>query len=246
MDAEDTMATENKYIYNSSGIIFLMDPLQIPDVRLNLNPKTPLPNENTEAEDMLARTANLIRKANNLKPDGLIDIPVAVAFSKIDALDSILDPSTCLNYPSKHTNFFDTEDFQDVNSEMESLVKEWSGDSLIQQLKHNFKEHAFFGLTSLGCNPHGSQKISKLRPRRVEDPFLWLLWNHKLVKDNRKSRLKWLKGIFLIILMLLGSIFSYSYFSNSDQTETQKQLYYAETGFKSYRRNRNKRCAGVL
>ena len=193
LDDENTMATENRYICNSSGIIFLLDPLQLPDVRANLA-GTPLPNENTEAEDLLARTANLIRKTNNLKADQRIGIPVAVAFSKIDALDSTLDPSTCLNYPSRHTNLFDIGDFEDVNSEMESLLKEWSGDYLVQQLKHNFKEHAFFGLTSLGCNPHGSQKISKLRPRRVEDPFLWLLWKHKLVKDNRKSLLEWLKG----------------------------------------------------
>lgn len=187
LDDENTMAVENKYIYNSSGIIFLLDPLQLPSVRDLLPSNTDLPNENSEADDLVARSANLIRKANNLKATDLIDIPVAVAFSKIDALKPILDPSTCLNYPNKHNGTFDLGDFKDVSGEMESYIIEWAGANLIQQLKSNFKNYAFFGLSALGCNPHGTQKIKNLRPNRVEDPFLWLLWKYKLIKAN-KSR----------------------------------------------------------
>jgi len=182
---EDTMRTENKYIYNSSGIILLLDPLQIPAVRSRLPSDINVPEVLSEAEDVLERTVNLIRNATNLRLPKLIDIPIAIAFSKIDALYPILDPSTCLKYPSKHINHFDIADFEDVCSEMESLIKEWCGDMLINTIKHNFSNYAFFGLSSLGCNPHGGEKIDKLRPHRVEDPFLWLLWKHKLIKDLR-------------------------------------------------------------
>lgn len=181
LNAEETMVTENKYIYNSSGIILLLDPLQLPDVRSQLPSDTPLPSENSEVEDIISRTAKLIRKAKNIKQDQLIDIPVALAFSKIDAIDPLLDPSSSLKYPCKHINSFDIGDFEAVNGEMESLIREWRGGVLVQQMRHNFKNHAFFGLTALGCNPHGTQKIPKLRPHRVEDPFLWLLWRYKLI-----------------------------------------------------------------
>ncbi len=181
MDAEDTMATENKYIYNSAGIILLLDPLQLPNVRSQLPPGTPLPSENTEIVDIIPRTAKLIRKARKLRQDQLIDIPLTLTFSKIDAIDSLLDPSSILKVPGNHPGKFNIGDFETVNSEMEAYIREWKGVELIQKLKHNFKNYAFFGMTALGCNPHGTQKISKLRPHRVEDPFLWLLWQHKLI-----------------------------------------------------------------
>ena len=80
LNSEDTILTENKYIFHSSGIIFLLDPLQLPVVRTRLPDGIGLPAENTELEDIISRTARLIRTARNLKQDQLIDIPVAVAF----------------------------------------------------------------------------------------------------------------------------------------------------------------------
>ena len=180
LDSEDTMSTENRYIYNSSGIIILLDPLQLPVIREKLFKGTPLPQENTEIDDIITRTANLIRKAKELKPNDFIDIPIAVAFSKMDAVYTLIEPSSQVMQPNRHNGSFDVRDFEDINTEMEAHVHEWAGGHLIQQLKGNFKDYAFFGLTALGCNPHGTQKIPKLRPNRVEDPFLWLLTKHAL------------------------------------------------------------------
>lgn len=188
LDSEDTMKTENRYIYNSSGIIFILDPLQLENVRNMLPQGTALPEENTKIEDLLARTANLIRKAKGIKMDRLIDIPVAVAFSKIDAVESLIDPSSCINYPSKHISkaCFDLSDFEDMNGTMESLVRSWGGENFAEQLSLNFKEYGYFGLTALGCDSKNG-KITKLRPHRVEDPFLWLLYKHKLIKGEKRK-----------------------------------------------------------
>jgi len=188
LNSEDTMKTVNKYIYNSSGIIFLLDPLQLPVVRESLSKDIVLPQQNAEIEDIFSRTANLIRKANGISMNKEIKIPVAVAFSKIDAVEELLGKSCCINYPSKHveTGMFDIADFEDVNSTMESLVKQWGGANFSNQLSANFKDYAYFGLTALGCNPE-SNKIDKLRPHRVEDPFLWLLWKHKLIKAKKRK-----------------------------------------------------------
>lgn len=120
--------------------------------------------------------------------DKLIDIPVAVAFSKIDAVESLIDPSSCINYPSSHVSkgYFDLADFEDVNGTMESLVRNWGGENFANQLSSNFKEYAYFGLTALGCNPE-SNRIAKLRPHRVEDPFLWLLYKYKFIKGEKRK-----------------------------------------------------------
>ncbi|NMM63669.1 hypothetical protein HBE96_13500 [Clostridium sp. P21] len=188
LDSEDTMKTVNRYIYNSSGIIFLLDPLQLEKIREDLPKGTPLPEQNTEIEDLLSRTGNLIRRANGIKMDKLIDIPVAVAFSKMDAVESLVDPSSCINYSGKHIKegYFDLADFEDVNGTMEALVRSWGGENFANQLNSNFKDYAYFGLTALGCNPE-SNKITKLRPHRVEDPFLWLLYKYKLIKGEKRK-----------------------------------------------------------
>lgn len=188
LNSEDTMEAVNKYIYNSSGMIFLLDPLQLSNVRKRLPAGTNLPNENTDMEDLLTRTANLVRKANNLKLNKLINIPLAVAFSKMDAVESLMDVSSSMNYPSKHIRdgYFNLNDFNDVNAEMKALVREWGGSNFENQLSMNFKRYAYFGVTALGCNPQGSNKIDRLSPHRIEDPFLWLLWQNNLIKAGKE------------------------------------------------------------
>lgn len=187
LNDQDVMRTENKYIYNSQGIIVLVDPLQLPAVRDQLADKNiELPRQNTEIEDILSRTASLIRRAKGLKENQIIDIPIAVAFSKCDALMPLLTDSA-LQYPSDHRGYFDQTDFRDVHGEIEARLIEWSGAYLGQQLELYFRHYAFFGLSALGCNPGGSQKISSVRPLRVADPFLWLLAHHGLIQSKERK-----------------------------------------------------------
>lgn len=185
LNAQETMKTENKYIYNSSGIILLVDPLQIMEVRNQLISKgVNLPKINTETEDIVSRVAKLVRTALKLPIDKLIEIPIAVSFSKIDALDALLDSSSSLFSSGKHEGYYNLSDSNNINTEIENLMAEWAGFHLIQEVKHNFKNYSFFGLSALGSNPHGSNKISKLRPIRVEDPFLWLLFKNNIINGK--------------------------------------------------------------
>jgi hypothetical protein len=183
LNSEEIMRTENRYIYNSAGIVLLIDPLQFSEVRAQL-PGINLPDKNTEVEDIIIRTAQLIRKAHDIKRDKLIDIPIAVAFSKIDAIDPLLSASSGLLRSGEHDGVFNKDDQEDVQGEIVSLIREWKGANILTQLEHNFENYAFFGLSALGCNPHGTQEIPKLRPRRVEDPFLWLLWKNGLIPGS--------------------------------------------------------------
>ena len=143
-----------------------------------------LPKINTETEDIVSRVAKLIRTALKLQVDHLIEIPFAVAFSKIDALDVLLDSSSSLFSSGKHEGYYNLSDSNNVNTEIENLMAEWTGIHLIQEVKHNFKNYSFFGLSALGSNPHGSNKIAKLRPIRVEDPFLWLLYKNNIINGK--------------------------------------------------------------
>lgn len=186
LNDEDTMSAVNKYIYNSSGIIFLLDPLQLDSVRSALPKGTPMPEKYEEIDSIITRTIRLIRKAKGISANHKIKIPLAAAFTKIDALKPILDRSSSLNYSSRHIEYgkFDIADAENVSSEIEALLTEWTGGNFVKQISINFENYSYFGLSALGCNPQYSRHVEKVDSRRVEDPFLWLLWKHRLISGQ--------------------------------------------------------------
>jgi hypothetical protein len=186
LNDQDTMSTVNKYIYRSDGIILLLDPLQLDRVRDHLDGSVPLPSRNTDAADIVTRVTHLILERRGLSPDARISTPLAVAFSKFDAVEPLVDPQFQLRSDPDHRSGFDEADFHAVNAEMQSLLAEWDGRALQKQIESRFERFGFFGLTALGCNPHGDQKIPRVLPRRIEDPFLWLLHQHGLLPAARR------------------------------------------------------------
>lgn len=186
LNSRDTMGTVNKYIYRADGVILLLDPLQLPNVRDRLNGSVALPQINTETSTILERTTELIRLGRNLNLEKRISTPLAVAFSKFDAVDPLVDAQMQLNAEPNHRAGYDLGDFHAVTSEMQSLLQDWDGGVIPQQAETHYQKSGFFGLTALGCNPHGDQKIPRVLPRRVEDPFLWLLHCHGLISAARR------------------------------------------------------------
>lgn len=187
LNKEDTMSTVNKYIYRSDGIILLIDPLQLLTVRQLLPENTPLPDVWAETSDILNRTTRLIEKGCNLNPTDKVKIPLAIAFSKFDAVLPLIDPQFQLHASANHDAGFDNDDFEAVNSEMLSLLDRWNGQDIIQLAQTRYTKYGFFGLSALGCNPHSTSKIPSVVPNRVEDPFLWLLAKNGIIKKVRHS-----------------------------------------------------------
>lgn len=177
----DTMKTVNKYIYRSDGLIVLLDPLQLDLVRTRLDGAIDLPERNTETADILTRTTRLIEEGLALSPETLIPIPIAVAFSKFDAVESLLDPQMQLNSEARQDGGYDLADFRAVNAEMHSLLAEWDSGIVTEQAARRYRQSAFFGFSALGCHPGREGHVRAIVPRRVEDPFLWLLHTHRLL-----------------------------------------------------------------
>ena len=197
LNEEDIMTTENKYIYNSSGIILLLDPLQLDNVRHQIPDTDLLPEKTTEVDEIIDRTNLLIKKAHQLKMHQKIKIPIAVSFSKIDTLfaeqhtasgDDLIESGSPLHprYSNKHLEepLFNLQELQTVHDEVEGLLDYWEC-AYIKQKLESFEDYAFFGLTALGAPPEGRTKIKKVRPYRVEDPFLWLLWKNNVIKARK-------------------------------------------------------------
>lgn len=191
-------ATVMRYIAHSKGIIFLLDPLQIPDVldevETRLGHKSTSTGtgggSSTEPNVVLANSTALIRQSLGIEGTRKkIDIPVAIAFSKFDAIQSIVPPELTVQQPSPHCamgSFVDS-DAQNIDAEMRSLLASWGQQSLITAIEADYKNFSFFALSSLGLGnePGTDQSIKKPHPHRAEDPMLWLMSQNRLV-----SRLK--------------------------------------------------------
>jgi GTPase SAR1 family protein len=190
LNDKNVMHKFNRYITNAHGIILLLDPLQVPNIRQKLidNGFNALPEQNTEIYDVLSIIIDVIRSVKNIKSQ--IQIPIALVFTKIDVLEqyNILPHDSCLREESEHIKrgAFIRPDFENTNIQMQDLIDNWLDADLISYIKQ-FKRHSFFGVSSLGGNPNGTKIDSKgIRPRRVLDPLLWLLAENGYIKTLKE------------------------------------------------------------
>ena len=190
-------ATVMRYIAHSKGIIFLLDPLQIREVLEQVKSRTGEKSTSTgtgggDSADpgvVLANLTALIRQSLGMEgTQKKIGIPVAIAFSKIDAVAPLLQEQLILRQPSPHCDAraFVQADAQNVDAEMRSLLKSWQQQPLLNQIGLDYKNFAFFALSSLGFGnePDEDNKIKCPAPHRVEDPLLWLMSENKLLSSE--------------------------------------------------------------
>ena len=195
LNDEDTMSTVNKYICKSAGIIFLLDPMQFPTVRNQLDENTVSRassvdwKQATRSDDIMARVSKLIRNDRRMKSEQKIDIPVAAVFSKFDAIASLIpEGSTVLeNSPHCDEGRFDMADWHNVDSEIRSLLTEWGAESFISQVDLNYTNYSYFAVSALGLgnNPKENRSIERPRPHRIEDPLLWILKENGVIKASK-------------------------------------------------------------
>ena len=191
MDDEVAMRTINPYIYNASGMILLLDPLQIKNLREQVDASLVAPANgqtnvnmpglaNTPVGDIINKTSNLIYTKRRIPQTRTIPIPLAVVFSKIDMLKSVLGDDAPMFQPSRHHGFFNIREFENNDA----FIRNWVGefDRRFMQGTRHFRDTAFFGVSALGGNPAPSGALPyEPRPIRVIDPFLWILWKNHLI-----------------------------------------------------------------
>lgn len=183
----DLMSTETKYLANSDGIIFLLDPLQIPAVRHQLGQTTNLPQENTDPHDIVGRAAILIRQLRQLNPAQKIATPVALAFSKIDVVRPLFEPGSPVHQASLHNGHYDVVDGEQMSDNVRSYLSQWIGGGFDLFMQHNFENYSYFGVSSLGSQPDSKGQLgSGVAPFRVEDPLLWILHKLGIVQGRRR------------------------------------------------------------
>jgi len=171
------------HIRNSSGILFLVDPLQFRAVgkkialRNNLNYAVGLFSD--EPADVLS---GLVEDYIYKQGGGISEIPTAVVLTKTDLLEVLRDDGEYIDEASRiftnytHRTFFNLSEFWDINAETEEFVAEIDP-NFRNALKRRFSDLGFFAVSALGTRPEG-QRVASFAPIRVDEPFLWIL--HRL------------------------------------------------------------------
>jgi len=177
IEDENTIALYNKYILHASGIIFLINPLQIEAVCEYL--ECP-PDGGELIQHTLDRNIELFEK-HGLKSKRKIKIPTAFVLSKSDVLEPkegrppLVGGDSLLFEDVPHVRKYDLRDFEMVHEEVKALLDDW-GEGELLSTAQRFKPHGFFAISALGCNPDKKTlKIPSINPRRCCDPILWLL-----------------------------------------------------------------------
>ncbi len=176
------MLNLNAFISMASGIVYLVDPMQVKYInqRINVDNKPPI---GPSATDILNNICQIIRTNRKIKTKEKIDIPIAVSLTKCDVLFKIPENeeerkvlfglNSSLHIPREYGRI-DSENFEQIDAELEEYIRRTIGAEFIQ-LVNGFKTHCYFAVSALGCNPTGYTLPRGVSPMRVEDPFIWLL-----------------------------------------------------------------------
>jgi len=167
-----------QYLRIASGVMFLIDPLQVETVR-QLVPRETLPPVDPLG-DPCRIIGNVFQELENSKvvaKNEPLSIPVAVVLTKCDVLRErgLIELNRLWNSDQRHVRAYDTAYHNDMNGMMGEYVHQWS-EKAFSTVRSRFSRHAFFGVSATGCASDPKTGVYPyIAPFRVEDPLLWLL-----------------------------------------------------------------------
>ncbi len=119
----------------------------------------------------------------------LISKPLAIAFTKLDALRHDLEETSPLRRPAPQAPYFDETDSSAVHDQIRQMLARWDGPQIDNQVTANYQRFRYFGLSALGDPPTSGNMVSPagIEPYRVADPLLWLLSEFGAITKQRTS-----------------------------------------------------------
>lgn len=179
----------SRYISGSKVLLILIDPLALNNVKRSipndiLNWSTASMQQANASTDMVDGLTNYIRTSCGIPGDRLIDRDVAVVFTKIDAVAESFGTATVMQ-PSPHLarKGFVKADSDAVNLEIRSWLERNHETAFLAAIEGNFRSDRirFFGVSSFGQPPTGSESLGQVLPHRVLDPLMWMLSKEGIV-----------------------------------------------------------------
>jgi hypothetical protein len=177
------------YIKISKAMMVVIDPMILQSVKSSLNRDIYDKSTggsgsagNKNSIDIVNGIADFIRVACGLRIGAQIKVPVAVIFTKMDALmDEFKNRTVSMPSPHVSSGFFDYSDAREVGRDIQEWLISKGEEAFINALKANFADFTFFGVSSYGDLPVSKNELNPIRPHRVLDPVLWLFAKNKFI-----------------------------------------------------------------
>ncbi len=185
-NSQDEINRATRYLYYSSGVIFLADPLQMSGTRKWFLKHFPGEEKALQERPIAdAKVGNIFSRLINAlqgRQQGKIQVPIAITLSKIDALRVLLTDEAPVFLPPFHQGGMSLADFRRNNDYFRNLLAVIDEDREIVSNAKYFERVGYFGVSALGQNPQKTGRLQfKPRPIRPLDPMLWLLWQNGLI-----------------------------------------------------------------
>jgi hypothetical protein len=169
-------------IREARGLLFIIDPLRIPEVardtRLDLTDKERMVPAADYRED-LSRLASFFRRTP-------VRTPLAICLNKIDRWGPLLAPETTLYQVARSVPDQppDRRVDQLVHEEVQSALRRWDQLSFLEHLAIDFPNHRFFACSALGDAAQSREDMPQPLPTPllVERAVLWLLQQQGIIK----------------------------------------------------------------
>jgi len=183
-----------RHLHKTSAILLLADPTNIASVTANLGTET---DEDEEDEGVVRVSAyDVITGLINFVPQIFgngkkTSVPTAIVYTKSDLLEALTtDPTSGVSATSRilqdfeHRGFLDLDEVSAVNSDVLRFVQ--THDRRVETAaKNNFLNYNFFAVSSLGYPTEDTLVRNVISPKRVDEPFLWLLYQLGFISGRR-------------------------------------------------------------
>jgi hypothetical protein len=177
---DGAVGREARYIGRCGALILLIDPLQIQLVRDAIGTSVPLPDQIVDPSVIVKNVTELMRAESGIKAPKKLTQPLAIAFSKLDAIQSLFEEGSPVLAEPPATDRYDAAAARSLSALLRAHVVQWLGPEFDQLVSSNYEKSCYFGISALGSQPvEGGRLERDVVPHRIADPLLWILseWN---------------------------------------------------------------------
>lgn len=177
----------SRYLEAADAIVLILDPLQMAGGRQLAKSEalTQEPRPEDDPFNALQRITEMLKAGHR---NGRVRKPLAVVFTKLDALWQEFPEGSPLQREEPKGAGFDELDSLEVHGYIRSLLRDWDGRQIDAYLHSNYRRFRYFGVSALGAIPTPDKRTSDvIAPYRVGDPVLWLLSKAHIVPVIRRA-----------------------------------------------------------
>ncbi|MDF2722139.1 MAG: hypothetical protein K0Q59_1814 [Paenibacillus sp.] len=180
------------HIKNSSGILFMVDPLQMKTIRdrllIGAGGK---PGEFAHRYDEPREVAiTMFESFIGHEDRARTDIPTAVVLTKSDMLQYLKEEdgeyirsNSNVFRDVVHREYLNLSEFENINGEIRRFVEKVDR-PFKDTMDVYFTDTAYFAVSALGSNPVEQRITGVVNPWRVDEPFIWLLYKLKYIEGR--------------------------------------------------------------